>query len=275
MNGTQSFPASTSEKPRDAADYNLWLYTHHGVTITDATRTHYEGAAAKIKQDFGSSPLWQQLIHDLREYHYQYQIEKEYPLLLNPDALPQLEVKPWKSFVDKTYRENVIKNVANWPDAPKDGWILPSNWYTRINDIVRTILVVKYLDGVKFLAEKIKSLCGGKYERCDWEAKEEGYYAAHLYTREEFELPPFGFDTVKASVLIEIQITTQIQEVIRKLLHNYYERKRSNVLTMTELVWQWDYEREEFVVNYLGHILHYIEGMIMEIRDKEKHHGKT
>ncbi len=243
------------------------------MTITNMVRTHYESAAAKIKQDFDSSPFWQKLTKNLREYNDEYAVSMGYPLLVNREGLPELKVKPWRSFADKTYRENVVTN-ANWPEPPQDGWIVPDNWYTRIDDIVRTMIVVKYLDGVKFLVEKLKSLCGREFDHCDWEAKEEGYYAAHLYIKEEFELPPFGFETVKASVRIEIQITTQIQEVIRKLLHKYYERKRSKVLDVPELIWQWDYESEEFMANYLGHILHYVEGMIMEIRDKEKNHGE-
>lgn len=242
--------------------------------ITDAARTHYGAAAAKIKQDFDSSPFWQKLTKNLREYNDEYAVSMGYPLLVNREKLPELEVKPWRSFVDKTYRENVVTN-ANWPEPPQDEWIVPDNWYTRIDDIVRTMIVVKYLDGVKFLVEKLKSLCGREFDHCDWEAKEEGYYAAHFYIKEEFELPPVGFETVKASIRIEIQITTQIQEVISKLLHKYYERKRSKVLDVPELIWQWDYKSEEFKANYLGHILHYVEGMIMEIRDKEKSHAEA
>lgn len=36
-----------------------------------------------------------------------------------------------------------------------------------------------------------------------------------------------------------------------------------------DIKWQWDYESDEFIPNYLGHILHYIEGMIMEVRKRE------
>jgi len=31
-----------------------------------------------------------------------------------------------------------------------------------------------------------------------------------------------------------------------------------------------DYKSPEFSSNYLGHIIHYVKGMIVEIRDKEK-----
>ena len=37
-----------------------------------------------------------------------------------------------------------------------------------------------------------------------------------------------------------------------------------------EKIWQWNYKSDEFAANYLGHILHYVEGMIIEIRDKKR-----
>ena len=67
---------------------------------------------------------------------------------------------------------------------------------------------------------------------------------------------------------IEIQITTQLQDVIRKLLHIYYEERRKKI-TEDDIKWQWDYKSDEFVANYLGHILHYVEGMIMDVRSKQ------
>ena len=123
-----------------------------------------------------------------------------------------------------SFRKNILDN-KDFPEPPTEGWILPENWYSRINDILRTLIVVKYLDGVEFIIEKIKSLCEQieKDFNYTFEAREVGYYAVHLYTREEFEIPRMDWDTVKVSTSIEIQITTQLQEVIRKLLHKYYE----------------------------------------------------
>ncbi len=40
-------------------------------------------------------------------------------------------------------------------------------------------------------------------------------------------------------------------------------------LKRTDKIWQWDYKCDEFLPNYLGHIIHYIEGMIMEVRDRK------
>lgn len=36
----------------------------------------------------------------------------------------------------------------------------------------------------------------------------------------------------------------------------------------SDVAWQWQYRGDQFVPNYLGHILHYIEGMIMEVRER-------
>lgn len=162
-------------------------------------------------------------------------------------------------------------NNDAFPEEPEGGWIIPENWFLKINDIVRTLFVVKYFDGVKFLISKIENLCKKHNLELliDYEAREEGYYAAHLYVKQEFEIPKPTWDTKRIFVLVELQITTQLQEVIRKMLHNYYEKKRMMVKKPIEK-WQWDYGCDEFCTNYLGHILHYVEGQIMEVRDRQK-----
>ena len=121
------------------------------------------------------------------------------------------------------------------------------------------------------MIDKIKFICEQQSLPCQifFEAREEGYYAAHLYTKQKFEIPKVTWDTEKVEISIEIQITTQLQEVIRKLLHKYYEERRKKV-KKEDVKWQWNYKSDEFIANYLGHILHYIEGMIMEIRGKQK-----
>lgn len=62
---------------------------------------------------------------------------------------------------------------------------------------------------------------------------------------------------------IEIQVTTQAKEVLRKLLHVGYESSR---LGDVQSDWQWAYDSRAFAANYLGHVLHYVEGRIMNIR---------
>lgn len=264
-------------KPSNIQEYKQWLKGNHDVEITDRIVNNYNSATDKMKQQFLQSVFWKQLGDNILEYNDEYYLQTGYALLQDthlPDILvkhlPDILVKPFDSFLLKTFRKNILEN-NDFPKPPIEGWILPENWYSRINDILRTLIVVKYLDGVEFIIGKIKSLCEqiGRDFQGTFEAREVGYYAVHLYTNEEFEIPRMDWDTVKVITTIEIQITTQLQEVIRKLLHKYYEERRALPVD-TERMWQWDYRSDEFSTNYLGHILHYVEGMIMEIREKER-----
>ena len=258
-----------NEKPKDRNGYIEWLKKEHKIEISAQTKTYYDTVTNRIKTDFEESNCWVALIDNLTEFDSQYYSQKEYHLLLT-EAKPELYIKPFESFLGKTLRKNVLQN-QNWPGKPDDGWIFPTDWYSRIDDIIRTLIVVKYLDGVEFMVEKIHSLYEQHGLPCifSYEAKEEGYYAAHLYAKREFEIPRPRWDTEKIIVSIEIQITTQIQEAIRKLLHKYYEERRQGIVE-EDTKWQWNYKSDEFDANYLGHILHYVEGKIMGIRERQK-----
>lgn len=91
----------------------------------------------------------------------------------------------------------------------------------------------------------------------------------HSYIKQTFEIPKATWDTEIVEIPVEIRATTQLQDAIRKLLHTYYEDRRKRV-QKEDKKWQWDYGSDEFAANYLGHILHYVEGMIVEIREKQK-----
>jgi len=257
----------SDEKPKNLIDYNKWLKDKLDIEISSRDNRYYESVTSTIKTNFEKSDFWVRLIENFREYNDEYLLQTGFPLMR--DTRPEIVIKPFDSLVIKTYRKNILEN-KNWPTEPQGGWILPTNWFTRINDIVRTLFEVKYLDGVGFMIEKIKSQCEDSHTNCNvfLEAREEGYYAAHLYIKQNFEIPRENWDTERVDVSIEFQITTQLQEVIRTVLHDYYENSR--LKPKDEVKWQWEYQSDEFAVRYLGHILHYVEGMIVEIRDKQK-----
>ena len=255
-------------KPKDIGGYKTWLKSRHQVEISLRTHTYYDAVASKVAADFKVAPFWQALTSGLERINQQYYLDTNYYLFLGSSP-PEVCTKPFDSFLLKTFRENVATN-KNWPEPPDRGWLLPDNWFTRINDIVRTYFVVKYLDGVNFVTEKLKALGNETHCPCsvDYEAKEEGYYAAHFYISFTCNIPREDWDTRKETISVELQITTQLQEVIRRLLHKFYERRRAEQ-PATDVKWQWDYKSDEFAANYLGHILHYVEGMIMDVRDKK------
>ena len=258
----------STDRPGDIHGYREWLKEQLDVEITARTARHYDSVTLKMREDFEGCEFWVELLSSLREFDSEYRMQTGYPLLAQePD--PRILIKTFESFYHKTFRKNVLRN-EHWPAPPAGGWIVPENWYSRINDILRTLFVVKYLDGVDFLRRKIHAACAKHGLPCDvvLEAREEGYYAAHVYTRRDFEISKIDFDTKMVDVSIELQVTTQLQEAIRTLLHKYYEKSRTVVVEEASQ-WQWDYRSGEFVANYLGHILHYVEGMIMEIRERQ------
>lgn len=263
----------SKQKPKSITEYKDWLKKEQNTEITSRTEAYYSSVTQSVKLGVLNSEIWNCLQDNLREFNDEYQIKTGYPLLIGIKQ-PGIDIKSFNSFINKTYRKNILNN-SNWPDPPNQGWILPENWYTRINDIVRTLIIVKYLDGVEFISNKIDLLCADLelYFRSFFEAREEGYYAAHLYTNIDLEIPNINWDTRIIKVSFEIQVTTQLQEVIRKLLHKYYEDRRSKK-TDKDSSWQWDYKSDEFSANYLGHILHYVEGMIIDIRERQKNEEK-
>ena len=257
------------ESPNNIEEYKRWLHNEHKAQLGRA-KSHYDAVVRKIHADVEASDAWVALNGNLETMHQEYLVKTGYPLLVDVTRLQLLD-KSFDSFLVKTFRKNVLKN-RKWPNSPTEGWLLPENWFTRINDIVRTLLVVKYLDGVSFAADEIVRLFQSKQRSCvaHLEARTEGYYAAHLYASLPVSIPRVDWDTQDVVISLELQITTQVQEVIRRLLHAYYEERRVATTSEESSSWQWDYKSPEFSANYLGHVLHYVEGMIVEIRDRQE-----
>lgn len=260
-------------KPKSVEAYLYWLNQELDVNIDINVERHYELVLDQLTIEVNNSIFWQSLLNDLKEYNDEYLIiTKNYNLFIGSDYKPILLKKSYSSLIEKTFRINILNN-NNFPQEPnQNGWVLPENWFERINDIIRTTIEVKYLDGVEFVANKIKALCESQNLECEisYEASEEGYYASHVIIKQEYTILDSKYNEVSVKIPIEIQITTQLQEIIKKLLHIHYEKRRieNNQEGIVDRVWQWDYKCDEFATNYLGHILHYIEGMILDVRDK-------
>lgn len=248
-------------------DYPRWLIGKCSKTDVNSAQKRLETVSPKLLSDIKASEFWQRLMISLSEVEDRYTSSCGYKLFARSER-PGMVAKPYSSLLDKSYRKNILLN-SDWPEPPEDGWITPVNWYGRINDIARTTVVVKYLDGVHVFAEHTRRLAhefGHEFD-VDYEARPEGYYAAHCYVSFNVDIPTLSWETEIVAARLEIQVTTQLQDVIRSLTHDYYERRRSNIPT-SDVKWQWDYTCPEFVPNYLGHILHYVEGMIMDVRSR-------
>lgn len=258
----------TQEKPKNIATYIRWLSDEHGVRVSHKTKTRYDSVVFKIQKEFENSEFWKAIHDRFDSFEQTYHLDTGFNLFIS-NAIPVIVTKPFKSFLLKTFRKNCLDNLS-WPEPPDGGWLWPDRCYAQINDLVRTCFIVKYLDGVNRLLDSIHSICEAVGTNCrvDFEAKEEGYYAAHAYIDFTCHVPKHDWDTEEISVPIELQVTTQLQEIIKTMLHSYYEDRRK-ITQQDRLSWQWDYTSDEFATNYLGHILHYLEGMIMGVRSRQ------
>jgi ppGpp synthetase/RelA/SpoT-type nucleotidyltranferase len=258
---------SDAEPPMPGLRYELWLATRHKITNLDSHRNHYETVSKELLVSFCQSAFWKEVIRELPNIDAEYAIANRFPLVTtyHPTIIP----KPWSSFLDKSYRKNIAEN-PEFPNPPTGGWCLPPDWFSQIHDIIRTTIIVKYIDGVPLVLDKLQRIAdvAGLKSDAQLEARETGYYGAHFNLKKECEISTMVWSKETRVVEFEIQITTQIKEVISRLLHTYYESQRLSGRKATLADISWNYQDDEFVATYLGHILHYVEGMIIDARNR-------
>lgn len=255
-----------NKKPANEEEFKKWFARKFGYKDYEY-QAYYNTAVSQLRLTFLESAFWKTLSNKLNDIDNRYKMIHNVYLLSDASA-PDIYTKSLGSLLNKAFRKDILNNT-NYPEEPPNGWVSHKNWFDRINDILRTTIVVKYLDGVNFLIEEIKAIaqstgCNFEYSL---EAKEEGYYAAHLGIKQELGLIGHDFQSHKHLINVEIQITTELQALIKNLLHKYYEENRTRPKP-DNYKWQWDYSCDEFNSNYLGHIVHYVEGKIVELRDK-------
>lgn len=185
------------EKPKNPRDYILWWNENFDTKIDLAATKLYDDLSTLAKYQFEHSDEYQELIRQLHNYDAEYRHIYGYDLLMKRPEELKLDIKEWIKFRSKVWRKNVVYNLnwdeENWnsEDCQPDGrWVTPDNWFEKIHDIVRTRIVVKYFDGVGFLLDKMYNHFIDCSCQCvpDWEAREEGYYAAHLNVARDYIL---------------------------------------------------------------------------------------
>lgn len=258
------------ERPRNLTEYREWLRVERAFLPSPGSETRFETSASRARDALVDSDFWSGLADELREAEATYRLECDGFPLMHSNDLPEVSVKSYESALLKTFRHNVLEN-ENFPEVPHDHeWLLPiPEYFAKLGDVVRTRFVVKYADGVEFLAERLRNRAEsmGFTFHLSWAARIEGYYAAHIRLGRTVNLPKMDWDTAAMDMAYEFQITTQLQEVILRLTHYNYEARRVKPFDeLTPKPWQWDFAAPEFSANYLGHILHYLEGVILDIR---------
>jgi len=273
MPDTQA-PAESSmatRRPKDVGEYTEWLRARHREDVGTRYPAYYSTVVATMQRQFQASALWSTLMASRQAIDDEYRTIKGVGLL-TADT-PVLCTKPWPSFLDKTFRKNIVAN-ANWPDPPAGGWLLPDNWFGRVGDLVRTSFYVRYLDGVEFLSRRVESIATDQQCECasSLQPGEEGYYAMHVDIASDFEIPRRDWDTLRLHTSVELQVTTGVKSLIKELLEERYRLTRSESSSerrsTTPVAWRLG--SEAFSLIYLGHVTHFVEDMIVRLRDSRK-----
>jgi len=120
-----------NDKKPEYCDYEKWFEDEHKIEISNKTKSHYVSVTNKIKNDFENSDVWIHFINNLDSIESQYLLEKNYQLFTQADK-PKLDIKDFNSFFLKTYRKNILNNDS-WPEEPSEGWIVPDNWFSKMD----------------------------------------------------------------------------------------------------------------------------------------------
>src|ERR1700687_4875638 len=132
--------AGTTDKPRTISEYREWLKSKHDTEITPVTQSHYRTVTDRIRAELVGSVFWTEWLGNMKLFEDTYLVDTRY-LLLMPNREPEVLTKPFSSALLKSFRQNVLRN-ERWPDPPIGGWLLPTNWFSKMNDIVRTVVAV-------------------------------------------------------------------------------------------------------------------------------------
>lgn len=242
-------------------EYPKWYSQTFGIRIDDPKlRTHYETTHRTISAE-------------LQQHPFRIGLDEQILKISQTNGLPLMSnerfeffSKPFTSVVDRSYRHNILWN-DQFPNEHHRGWMYHETWFERLQDAFRGAIIYKYADSPAICCNHLKAFSDslGLQSRSYSQASEEGYYAHHYYVKIPVNTVLLDFTTKKIDMTVEIQITTQFQDALRAITHPFYENRRL-LAEPGNGDWKWDLDTPQFKASYLGHTLHLLEGMIVEIR---------
>lgn len=254
-------------KPKGIDEYIEWASKELNSLFSDPRiKRLYETNINNIFNAVSQHPFFVGFSSKAKEWENEY-FQRTKAELFRDRNSPELITKPYDSVVEKTYRQNVLWNKA-FPNSPKNGWYDHQNIYHKINDLVRGCLVCRFIDGPAIVANAIEAYTkvSGLSSRQYSQEREDGYYAFHVYITFPVSVFNIDWNEIQIKAEVEIQVTTQLQEVLRSLTHKFYEKQRISETT-DRGKWKWDFSSNRFKVGYLSHTLHLLESIILESRD--------
>jgi ppGpp synthetase/RelA/SpoT-type nucleotidyltranferase len=193
----------------------------------------------------------------------------EYHAMTNSALLAELVLPEFVPKSAKSIKEKLLRNYLMNPDCLTASFTTSSPVLPLLNDLVRTRITCKYLDGVEFLANKIADLanslgCHTLHER---QGKISGYFAQHIIVVQPVIYQIAG-ESVMAEISCEIQIASEMGTKMWEVSHSLYETVRRN--GTADESWQWNPADPRFISSQLGHMIHLVDGLLIQLRDASK-----
>jgi ppGpp synthetase/RelA/SpoT-type nucleotidyltranferase len=257
-----------NEKPKTVDEYVAWARDNLGANFGGPIKRQYENNQVVAASTVAKHPFFSGLSQFLNDVEAKYFSEQNHHLLMESDVhVFNLDHKSYASALDKVFRINVVHN-KEWPAELSEGWLTHDNWFSRLDDILRGTIVCKYIDGPEILGRLLKTYADGCGVSCSLVSRQldRGYYAYHFYVDIPVEIADLQYEAVNINLKVEIQLTTQLQEVMYKITHIHYTNERSKLDADREN-WKWDVKSNRFKAGYIAHTLHLLEAIILELRD--------
>lgn len=254
-------------RPSTIADYIDWAKGKLGADFGDfQNHSLYRFNVQEAYGTVTNHRFYVELPAHLAKWAEEYKTQTGSDLFMERTRL-DLSEKTYDSAVNKSFRANVLLNES-FPDPPRKGWALPENLAEYINDSIRGSLVCRFLDGPSYVTSKLAEYADGLgiEHRQYSQERDEGYYAYHFYAEFDVTLYDSSGAARTGQIDMEIQVTTQLQDVLRSLTHVFYEERRL-LREKDTAKWKWEFTSSRFRVGYLSHTLHLLEAIIVQSRD--------
>lgn len=267
--------SADSAKPQSVPEFVAWAREKLGADFDSKAENLYKGNSAIAWVAAQEHPFFRDISSFLVAADLAEQGRAGSLMLMNQNP-PQLELKQWSAVLDKCYRLNIVWN-REFPDPPKRGWVTPETVYGKITDLVRGTVICKHFDGPQLLAEQLQKRANDAGLEAFYypQERDEGYYAYHFYVKLPMQLLRMDMSHAEQIVHVELQLTTQLQELLRQITHQFYVEKRAQVTPLRDH-WKWDSKSDRFKAGYVSHTLHLLEAIIVQLRDdahKRKQEG--
>jgi ppGpp synthetase/RelA/SpoT-type nucleotidyltranferase len=209
--------------------------------------------------EVSAGPFWKEAERRLEQWRTSYRLETDAALLARA-GLRQFDSKSAESIEDKLFRRCTTDKEYLQKAIEKSGPPIP-----QIEDLVRTRIPCRYIDGVDFLATKLFDLAAEMHLAPERRRKGsiEGYFAQHILLQQEVIYRSGGQGTI-AKIVCEIQIASDMATHMWEASHPLYEDVRGDRADPED--WQWKPTDPRFLSNQLGHMIHLADGLLVQLR---------